>query len=697
VISTKVFSYEYDHLGRKIKYKYLLNGQKRTLAVYTYDAIGRMSSKVFSPSTPTGSKQTGSWFDNATWLTGSYPTLSDQVTVNAGHTVTIPSGNLASAGMLNDNGTLQNNGTLNLGNVKPTTTTLQLLLYQYHIRGGLKGINLDASGNLTNNIFSYRLDYETGTNGYFDGNISKQWWKSNIDGKERTFSFTYDDASRLKSSTYSSTQAGENYALNNVNYDKNGNIIALSRNGATNDNYTAFGNVDNLNYTYQSNSNKLSKIADATTGNADLGDFRDGTNTDDDYEYWQDGSLKRDKNKKIALTYNYLKLPETITFDGGRTIVTEYDAEGTKLKKIDSYGETTDYEEDDIYVNDDLYQTVNDEGRIVNGNYEYNITDHLGNLRISFRDSSGIAVPVQSLFYDSWGLSMKGMQISRNSSNFNKYQYNSKEIDLLTGYTDFGARLFDSQIGRWGVPDPLSDVSRRWSPYSYGYDNPIKFIDVDGMYVDFPDYQEINNMFKQYLANRIRQTTLNLAIGLKNYAKNKLNTTVNAAKAIFPSLPSFEIKEGNASSIVGSGEKRNGGIKITGKRGNGVTETDIAPLENIKEITKEDLDDLMGGLEAIEKGSGFYQKAGEKNPSEKKDFGEIVKDGLDVRAKMEEEPVSSGSNSSSNKSKQMKNKYDVIESNGMVYPTRNDTLLPNPSVIEQKRLKEIAKQKSINF
>jgi hypothetical protein len=83
------------------------------------------------------------------------------------------------------------------------------------------------------------------------------------------------------------------------------------------------------------------EVAFATTSNADLGDFRDGTNTDDDYDYWLDGSLKKDKNKKIAsITYNYLKLPERITFDNGRTITTEYDANGIKLKKIDSNGET---------------------------------------------------------------------------------------------------------------------------------------------------------------------------------------------------------------------------------------------------------------------------------------------------------------------------------------------------------------------
>jgi len=101
----------------------------------------------------------------------------------------------------------------------------------------------------------------------------------------------------------------------------------------------------------------------------------------------------------------------------------------------------------------------------------------------NFMVQSSSSIVVQETHYDPWGLELTGLGYQYGGIKVNRYLYNGKEnqTDHNFDMYDYGARFYDPAIGRWNVIDPLSEQMRRHSPYNYGFNNPIRFIDPDGM------------------------------------------------------------------------------------------------------------------------------------------------------------------------------------------------------------------------
>ena len=206
------------------------------------------------------------------------------------------------------------------------------------------------------------------------------------------------------------------------------------------------------------------------------------------------GNLTKDDNKQISLIqYNHLNLPAHIEMynsdDHGIDYI--YDAAGIKLKKtIVNSGNNdivTNYSGSYVYEGSILQYILTDYGTIIpntDGTYtrRYNLTDHLGNVRVTF-DETGTVIQEDS--YYPFGMTMKKLSYTP-TDNKNLYLYNGKELqtdefeDGGLDWYDYGARMYDAQLGRWHVPDPLAEKGYWISPYVHSFNNPLKYVDPDG-------------------------------------------------------------------------------------------------------------------------------------------------------------------------------------------------------------------------
>lgn len=500
--------YSYDIYGRVEWMVQNINGLGLKTIHYNYDANGNVKKVIYQNDSTTEK------FEHVYTYNSNSQLIKVETASNGGTLIT------------NAEYTYYIDGSLKRTNI---ANGLQGLDYVYTLGGMLKSINhpsLLASndpGGDSNDVFGLMLDYYdddysrpskpqintfpsvsgVNTNNY-DGNIKAIRYANralDLTGsiiEPKAFVYNYNDKRWLTNAMFgkpNSTSglivldASNKYNEGNINYDANGNITTLTRRNAT-----GVAN-DILSYTYNSGKNQLNRVADS--GVATPTDLTDLENQSvNNYGYNAIGQMTSNAQENLTYEYNALGLVSKVKKSGNTLVEFYYNERGERYKKVapSTSGPVTEY-----YINDvsgtsmAIYKqqtglpqlkelTVYGGERLgvftvgSSSFYQYEIADHLGNVRAVIRQPlGGGTTPTINSYADYYpfGELLPGRNVFSNY----RYAFQGQELDPETGMEAFKLRLWDGRIGRWLSPDPYGQF---YSPYLGMGNNPIGMIDLDG-------------------------------------------------------------------------------------------------------------------------------------------------------------------------------------------------------------------------
>ncbi|MBN8540430.1 MAG: PKD domain-containing protein [Deltaproteobacteria bacterium] len=277
-----------------------------------------------------------------------------------------------------------------------------------------------------------------------------------LGGQNETSSYTYDPAGRLARVVRSGTYASDV----RYTYDARGNRIAVNRDGSI------------TSGSYDTEDRLLS-----------YGDLR--------FTYTDHGDLLEKENivsgQKITLTYDQRGQLTRAQLSGGRVITYTIDGEGRRLSRFVDGVFNTGYMHD---ISGRLVAEVEPSGQlrshfvyateshspdymITSGAKFYFAKDQLGSIRAVINVDTGVVA--QAIHYDEFG-----RILADSNPGFQPFGFAGGHFDHDTGLVRFGARDYDSEVGRWLSKDPILFQGGR-NHYSYVSSDPINFLDPTGL------------------------------------------------------------------------------------------------------------------------------------------------------------------------------------------------------------------------
>ncbi|WP_374035290.1 RHS repeat domain-containing protein [Bdellovibrio bacteriovorus] len=325
-----------------------------------------------------------------------------------------------------------------------------------------------------------------------------------IDGKTQLMNAVTDNYVYTFDSTGRLTQANKNSAtVATYSYDsnsnRNGGTIGAQPTTATYDDQDRLLTYNTLSFTYNANGDLLTKTNSATSTTTQyvydvFGNLTQVTLPSGAVITYEIDALNRRTGKLV----NGVVQKRWIYMDQYR-IAAELNAAGTITKRFiyGSKGNIPDY-------------------MIASGVKYRIISDHLGSPRLVVKQSDGTLI--QRMDHDEYG-----RVIADTNPGYLPFGFAGGLYDHQTSLIRFGARDYDSEVGRWTSKDPILFNGYMTNLYGYSFNDPVNFIDINGLSPE--DVKRIQSEFNSTVASMNRVGARRPGSGLGNGILNNIIST----------------------------------------------------------------------------------------------------------------------------------------------------------------------------
>ena len=393
------------------------------------------------------------------------------------------------------------------------------------------------------------------------GNITSWQWQHkgdpSGDGQQNRYDFTYDGLARLKNTDqYVNNEKTRQNVERCLSYDRNGNLLSFIR-------YEHGERISNSTYNYSGNR---------------LVSYRPGTVFEREdmgigviilpkkgsvfpltvrlHEYDANGNVTKDWERGLDMSYNRLNLLEKAMRNDTLVAKYSYLVDSTKLAAVNgdgcgfayrgSFTYRTDAEANRVFESTPfsggrIVGTADDETEV-----RYFLTDHLGSVRVVATDQNNV---IERNDYYPFGKRWDNAALPVSD---NRDRFNGKEDQAFAGlpFSDYGARMYDRERGRWLTQDPKAENFINSSQYCFCGNNPINRIDFNGE--DWYEDEDGNVMWRD---SRDKEYIDENGVLWKNIGESRVETIGNVTISF-----SQQENEDGSLSLYAFGTIENNGI-----------------------------------------------------------------------------------------------------------------------------------------